>query len=136
MGSFPLCFVVLSTLTLVIIFGDFNICVDDPSLIMAFHFLDPFTSIIFSSTHFNYLLAWSCMCTSPFHHHKLHYFVNLDLHFCSSSTLSDYSSNPLIPTTFSLPTNPSLFMFVSFPSLQSIYSIVIITFPFPLCHIH
>lgn len=41
----PLGFVVVSTLTLVIIFGDFNIHVDDPSLIMAFHFLDPFSDL-------------------------------------------------------------------------------------------
>lgn len=41
----PLGFVVVSTLTVVIIFGDFKIHVDDQSLIMAFHFLDPFSDL-------------------------------------------------------------------------------------------
>lgn len=76
---------VLYTLNLAIILGDFNIHEDDTFLIMDFHFLDPFTSVIFSYTHLNYLLAWSY--TSPFNHQRPHYLVNLDLCCCSSLTL-------------------------------------------------
>lgn len=83
--SFSLSRFVLCTLNLAIILGDFNIREDDTFLNMDFCFLDPFTSVIFSYSHLNYLLAWSY--TSPFHHQRPHCLVNLDLCCCSSSTL-------------------------------------------------